>query len=171
MKQDLEDDVVDFFKDNFHSVERLLELRNRYLSWTADEMLNLIKEQLEEGAEVRSAMDYWEGLGPALRFYSKRWQGRSNITLHLDSKAKEGHLKLFLYFYGVSSEQYRDLDQALSGLPLQEPWTEPGSIRCYQLENSYASLKEARAEIINCVDAFNRMQQNQLNTIREVRST
>ncbi len=146
-------EAINFVEDNFQDIYKILKLRESYINHIQQAGLNKLKKLFPK-QKITTTVHNWEK-GPAIRFYSESWDGKSNIVIQLGHSKKNDGIGLYLYAYNINELDIHATDEKLLKDYYKKPWTELKTVRCYESGNRYKHINEVFSEFEEAAQNFN----------------
>lgn len=153
VRYDMDAKAIDFVENNYQTVYELVMLRNKYINHIQKSGLDKLNELFPE-QKFSTTIHNWRS-GPAIRFYSESWVGKSNLVIQIGHKENSKGIGIYMYAYNVPEISVSNADDQLRQNNKYEPWTESKSIRCYRSSNRHTKYDDALKEFEKTAQVFN----------------
>jgi len=109
----------DFVSQNYEDIQQLVDMQAEYLEFIATEIESIVNAA---GLDVTVKKEDWGPMGYAFRIDSTSWKGCNTIALRV---TREGTLRLRIYDYTFTLENFEELDRYFNHSDIVERWNEP----------------------------------------------
>lgn len=135
VRHDMDSEAINFIESSYQDVYEIVKLRDSYISHVQKTGLSKLK-QLFPDQVFTTTIHSW-GHGPAIRYYSESWVGKSNLVIQLSHRESDKGLGVYIYAYNILESDVKNTDDKLLMAHHKKPWIESKSIRCYKSGNRY----------------------------------
>lgn len=144
----MNDERFEFLHENVFRIYALEKVRDEFLESIASKIDASLKQELP-GHDITTKIEKWQD-GPAFRFYSSRWHGKSNVTLYTGLKSNE-ESDIRVYIEGANSSDVDSYDALFSKeVTPMKSWQEANKKwACYRSIRSYNDFRPAINDLIN----------------------
>lgn len=158
VRYDMDKKAINFIENNYQDVFELVKLRESYINYLQKAGLNKLKS-LFPTQSFTTTIHNW-GHGPAIRFYSESWIGKSNIVVQLSHRDSDRGIGIYIYAYKVPESEIASTDKKLQKDYHIKPWTESKTIRCYKSDNRFNNYDDVLQEFEETAKNFNEFNKN-----------
>jgi hypothetical protein len=124
----MEDKQVEFVEKNYTTISQLIELRNKYHK-VMEQRGKEILEEIFPTSRISTRVESWPN-GPAIRFYSDKWSGDSNIVIHGSGSTDASGMQVHMYTNAIPKDEVIPPNAIDTGLT---SWQEQaGKWRCWR---------------------------------------
>ena len=159
VRYDMDLKAINFIEDNYQDVYEVVRLRESYISYLQETGLEKLKTLFPD-QNFTTTIHNWKH-GPAIRYYSESWVGKSNIVIQVSHRESDKGIGIYMYAYNISETYRTYTDEKLQ--KEHKAWTESKTIRCYASNNRYSHLNDIISEFEETAKDF-----NDFNTNREI---
>lgn len=153
MRRNMDAKAINFIENNYQDLQKLIDFKKSYINHVQKIGMATL-ESLFPKQKFSTTIHNW-GHGPAIRFYSDSWVGKSNIVIQISHRESDKGIGTYIYAYNVVELAIQDVDNQLLQEYHQKPWVESSTIRCYKSDNRYNSYQEALGEFEETAKVFN----------------
>jgi len=153
VRYDMDSKAINFIEDNYHDVYEVVKLRESYICHVQKIGLDKLNT-LFPNQKFTTTIHNW-GHGPAIRYYSESWVGKSNLVIQLSHREKDRGLGIYIYSYNIPESDVKGTDEKLLKNYHKKSWTESKTIRCYKSDNRYSHYNDIISEFKETAENFN----------------
>lgn len=153
VRYDMDSKAINFIEDNYQDVYEMVKLRESYISHLQKTGLNKLNALFPD-QKFTTTIHNW-GHGPAIRYYSESWAGKSNIVIQISHRESDKGVGIYMYAYNVPETDIDHTDKKLLKDYHKNPWTESKTIRCYKSDRRYSHFNDMISEFEETAQDFN----------------
>ena len=162
VRNSMDSNTIEFIENNYQDIANLAKLRDSYHNQVKIQGKQLLQSSFSQ-QDFSDTIHNW-GHGPAIRFYSDQWQGKSNIVIQASHRDKDKGLGIYIYVYGISEVYLKNVDNILTLNYQGSLWTESKTIRCYKSKKGYIGFNEIKDEFIDAATRLNEINESTYDT-------
>ncbi len=143
----MDDERFEFLHENVFRIYELEKIRKEFLKSIESKIDMSLKQELP-GHDITSKIETWPS-GPAFRFYSSKWHGKSNVTLYTGLKSNEDS-DIRVYIEDANNSEIENYKTLFSkeATPMKN-WQEANNTwACFSSIQSYGDFKSAIDDLI-----------------------
>lgn len=163
VRNSMDKNKIEFIENNYQDIAHLAKLRDSYHNQVQIQGRQLLASSFPKQG-FSDTIHNW-GHGPAIRFYSDQWYGKSNIVIQASHRDEDKGLGVYIYVYGINEDYVNDVDNILTMNYQGTLWIESKTIRCYKSQNRYVSFNEIHDEFLDAATRLNTINESIYDTL------